>query len=173
MPARFVKRRVLRRGQHLDGGVGALLQLLGREHAGEQVDRLDAGEDPRSRLLDLGQLVAEEHEERLDDHVGALEDVDGRLVAGQRRLADRPDADLTGGGRRGVRQAEVHDLRAEALAGGHEGVDVLDPFLALREEDEALALPQLAEPQHALAQVGEHRLAERRSPSVSPSLVWL
>ena len=85
--------------EELERDVGAPLQLLGREHPGEEVDRLDTGEDPRPGPLDLGQLVAEEQEEGLDDHVGALEDVDGGLVPAERRLPDSPHADLAGGGR--------------------------------------------------------------------------
>ena len=74
--------------QRLDGRVGAALELRRREHPGEQVDRLDAGEDPRAGLLNLGQLVAEEHEERLDHHVGALQD--RRRRDGDRRAASCP-----------------------------------------------------------------------------------
>ena len=137
-----------RSAECLDGRVGAALQLLRREHAREQVDRLDAREDPRPRCLDLGELVGEEHEQRLDDHVHALENVDRRTVAGERRLADRPHADLSPARRRRVREPEVHRPRTETLRCGHERVDVLGALLALGEHDERLVLAELAEPEH-------------------------
>jgi hypothetical protein len=150
-----------RRRERLDGRVRAALEVLVREHPREQVDRLDAGEDASACALDLGQLVGEEQEQRLDDHVGALQDLDRRPVAGERRLADRPDADLAAARRRGVREPQVDRPRAESLRRCEERVHVLGALLALREHDEALVVPQLAEAEHPLAEVGEHRLAER------------
>jgi hypothetical protein len=89
-----VKRSVEAPPSSLGGDIGAAAQLLRREEPCQQVDRLDAGEDARPGALDLGQLRGEEEEERLDDHVGRLQHLDGGAVALERRVADRPDADV-------------------------------------------------------------------------------
>jgi hypothetical protein len=56
--------------EELEGDVDATLELQRGEEPREDVDRLDARENPRPRRLDLNELLRVQEEHHVDDHVG-------------------------------------------------------------------------------------------------------
>jgi hypothetical protein len=136
-----VKRSVCARPSRLD----ATAKVGRREEAGELVHGVGAEEDARSGALDLELLLREEQEDEVDDQVGALERLDGRPIAGERRCADGPGADLAVEARRRLGQAEMERARTECGRGREKGIGVVEALVALGDDGDRLALVNLAE----------------------------
>ena len=144
-----------RGGEELDRPLHAARKLSGREEAGQDVDGLDAGDDPCPRLLDLHQLLRVEQEHHVDDDVGLLERLHRRRVPRERRGAHRPDPHLASDAQRRLGQTKLEGCRAEPRGSSQERVRVVRPLVALRDDDEGLCLSDRAQTEFLLAQVDE------------------
>ena len=172
MPWWLVKRSCSAAPQQLAAELDALAQARAREHLAQVVDRLDAGEHARARLLDLHLLLREQQEDRVDDQVDELERLDRRAVAGQRRLAHRPRPDVAV--ERGVLRVEPQVVggRLELTGRLQERVDVVRALVALREHRDGAARLDAAQRQLAAAHVHERRCGHRpRLPSF-PNIIY-
>src|SRR5262249_56761347 len=103
-------------------------------------------------------------EDGVDHEADALERLDRGAVAGQRRLADRPGADVAVQAGVDVRKAHVEPGGAELLGRREERVDVLGARRALREHGDRAALADAAQLELVAAHVGERRDAHGSSP---------
>src|SRR6185312_15480380 len=115
----------------------------------------DAEQHPRAALLDLQLLLREEQEHEVDDEVGALQRVHRRVVAGQRRRADRPGACVAEQRGRRLRQPHVVGRRPEPQRGRHERVGVVEALVELRQHRDGLALTDPAQLELPGAEVDE------------------
>jgi hypothetical protein len=102
--------------------------------------------------------VEQEHD--VDDDVRALQRLHRGAVSGERRRAHGPHAHIAADPERRLLQPELERGRAEPGGRGQERVDVAGALVALRDDDERLALGDGAQPELLLAEIDECGVAE-------------
>jgi hypothetical protein len=134
----------------------ALAQALVREHAGENLHRLEHQQHARARVGYLDLLRREQQEHEVDHDVRAFQRLDGGPVAGERGLAEILQHRAE---RRPAGHVDLEGLRAELLRRGEERLGVRCPLVVLREYGESFSGADLAQLQLGLEQ--------RHKPGVS------
>ena len=143
-----------------------LAQLGIGQHPRQQFGRLDGGQDAGAGGLDGELLGAEQQEDAVDQHVALPQRLDRLGHGGKAGLAHGPAI-----GRQGRGQAHVIHLCAQPLAGGHEGVGIVQPLGALRQHDQAFAVAHARHLQLMQADLGKARVVHVRLP-VGDCYAW-